>query len=179
MLKKRIKYTDFNDRPREEDYYFNLTKAELLELELSENGLQDNLQRIAASKNGAEMIRLFKAILEKAYLEIQPDGSIKKGREIFEAFSHTEAYSELVMEIMTDADKLAEFVANLVRGAKVTAKEVREQIDKGMEEMGYQSSNVFDNGGTGEEKPADTGPRRPTRPVGPTEDPDQPPLFTV
>lgn len=174
MLKKKIKYTDFNDRPREEEFYFNLTKAELLEIEMStKDGLEETLNRIAMSKNGGEMIALFKSVLAKAYLEVDADGRVHKSAERFEAFSHTEAYSELVMEIMTDADKLAEFIAHLVRGSGISPADVRAQIDKGMEAQGYSTANVFEK----TEPAAPTGPREPVR--GPRTDPDQPPLFTV
>lgn len=143
MLKKTIEYVDFDERPRKEDFYFNLTKAEILELELSETGgLEAAMKRIAASQDGKEMIRIFKEVLRRAYGEREADGSFVKSDARFEKFSHTEAYSELVMEIMTDADKLATFISSLIGNGKVSPDEVRREMDKQMEELGVTKTNA-------------------------------------
>ena len=72
MLKKTLTYEDFNGNQRTEDYYFNLTKAELMEMELSaDGGLEATINKIIAAQNGKEIMELFKEIVLKAYNEAE------------------------------------------------------------------------------------------------------------
>lgn len=112
MLKKTVTYTDYNGVERTEDFYFNLTKAELTEMELStEGGLEAMIRKIVAEKNAPAIIKIFKELVLKAYGEKSPDGRrFIKNDEVRDAFSQTEAYSEIFMELATDADAAAAFV---------------------------------------------------------------------
>lgn len=116
MIKKTIKYTDYNGNEREEDFYFNLTKAEVSEMELStEGGLAERINRIVAAKNSPEIIKVFKDLLLKSYGEKSPDGRrFIKSKEISEAFAQTEAYSILFMELATNSQKASEFINGIV-----------------------------------------------------------------
>lgn len=116
MLKKTIKYTDFNGNSREEDFYFNLTKAEVVEMQLEKNGgLDAYVRRIINSQDSASIIKEFKELILKAYGEKSDDGKrFMKTKEITEGFSHTEAYSELFMELSTNADAASAFVNGIV-----------------------------------------------------------------
>ena len=116
MLKKTITYTDYNGLERTEDFYFNLTKAELMEMEMSiEGGLAEMIQKVVAAKDGKAIIRIFKDLVLKAYGEKSPDGKrFIKSEEISTAFSQTEAYSELYMELATDDKAAAAFVNGIV-----------------------------------------------------------------
>ena len=108
MFKKTITYTDYNDVERTETFYFNLTKAEVLEMELSTTGgLSAMIQGVIDSKDTPQLIKIFKELVLKAYGEKSPDGRrFIKSPEITEAFAQTEAYSEIFMELATD-DKVA------------------------------------------------------------------------
>ena len=112
MLKKTITYTDYNGSERTEDFYFNLTKAEVVEMEMSTTGgLAEMIKKIVAAQDAPSIIAIFKKLILKAYGEKSPDGKrFIKSDEISNAFSQTEAYSHLFMELATDADKAAEFV---------------------------------------------------------------------
>lgn len=116
MLKKTITYTDYNGTERTEDFYFNLTKAEVMEMEMSTSGgLAEMIQRIVAAQDAPAIIKVFKDLVLKAYGEKSLDGKrFVKSDEIAEAFSQTEAYSILFMELATDADKASEFVNGIV-----------------------------------------------------------------
>lgn len=116
MFKKTIKYVDYNGEERKEDFYFNLNKSELLEMQLSqEGGLRDYLIRIVDAKDTPELIKMFKHIILLAYGEKSDDGKVfMKSDEIRKKFECTEAYSELFMELATDSDAAAEFVNNLL-----------------------------------------------------------------
>lgn len=116
MFKKTIKYVDYNGEERKEDFFFNLNKSELLEMQLSqEGGLRDYLIRIVDAKDTPELIKMFKHIILLAYGEKSDDGKhFMKSDEIRKKFECTEAYSELFMELATDSDAAAEFVNNLL-----------------------------------------------------------------
>lgn len=116
MLKKSIKYTDYNGTERTEDFYFNLSKAEIMEMELSTaGGLAETITKIVAAQDQPAIVKLFKELILKAYGEKSPDGKrFMKSEEIATAFSQTEAYSELFMELSTNAEKAAEFVNKIV-----------------------------------------------------------------
>lgn len=116
MYKKRIKYVDFDGVEREEDFYFNLTKAELYKMELSvPGGLGSYLQQIIDSKKVPEIAKAFDKIILMSYGEKSADGRrFVKSKEISDEFSQTEAYSVLFTELITDADKAAEFVNGIL-----------------------------------------------------------------
>lgn len=116
MLKKTITYTDYNGNERTEDFYFNLSKAEVMEMEMSTSGgLAEMINRIVAAQDAPAIINVFKKLVLKAYGEKSPDGKrFIKSDEIATAFSQTEAYSQLFMELATDADAAAKFVNGIV-----------------------------------------------------------------
>ena len=116
MLKKTITYTDYNGNERTEDFYFNLTKAEIMEMEMSTTGgLAEAIQRIVAAQDHPAIIKIFKDLVLKAYGEKSADGKrFVKSEDITTGFSQTEAYSILFMELATDAEAAAAFVNGIV-----------------------------------------------------------------
>lgn len=116
MLKKTITYLDYNGVERTEDFYFNLTKAEIMEMEMSTSGgLTEMINRIVAAKDAPAIIDVFKKLILKAYGEKSPDGKrFIKSDKISEEFSQTEAYSQLFMELATNADEASKFVNGIV-----------------------------------------------------------------
>ena len=116
MLKKTIKYTDYDGNEREEDFYFNLSKAEVTEMELSkEGGMSEYIKKISATQNGPELIKLFKEIITKSYGEKSLDGKrFIKNKELTEAFIQTEAYSELFVELASNADEAVKFINGIM-----------------------------------------------------------------
>lgn len=112
MLKKDITYKTLDGETVTETFYFNLTKADLVELQLSEQGgLQEHLARIVAAEDGKAIIAEFKKILQMSYGQKSPDGKrFIKNDQLWEDFRGTEAYSELFMELVTDADAAARFI---------------------------------------------------------------------
>lgn len=116
MLKKTITYKDYNGNERTEDFYFNLSKAEAFEMELSTTGgLTEMCRKIVAAQDAPSIIKTFKEIVLKSYGEKSSDGKrFIKSDEIATAFSQTEAYSQLFMELATDADAAAKFINGIV-----------------------------------------------------------------
>lgn len=116
MIKETIKYTDYNGNELVEDFYFNLSRSEIAEMELSyPNGLANHITKITQSNNGAEIIKLFKNLILSSYGRKSDDGKrFIKNVEDSNAFSQTEAYSELFMKLATNADAAAEFVNGII-----------------------------------------------------------------
>ena len=116
MLKKTVTYVDYNGVERTEDFYFNLSKAEVTEMELSvEGGFSKMLEEVVKSNDNARIIELFKEMVLKAYGEKSADGRrFVKSKELAEAFSQTEAYSEIFMELALDEKAASAFVNGIM-----------------------------------------------------------------
>ena len=125
MLKETRTYEDWDGVERTEDFYFNLSKAELAEMELSSDGGMENLlTKIINSKDNKKIVEIFKQIILKAYGEKSDDGRrFIKSEELSKAFSETPVYSDLFMELATDDKKAAAFINGII------PKDLRNQLD--------------------------------------------------
>lgn len=120
MYKKTITYSDYDGVERTEDFFFNLSKAEVLELELSwDGGLEKVLRKIVAAQDQKRIIEMFKMIILKSYGEKSLDGKRfmkedENGHKLANDFAQTEAYSELFMELATNEQSASEFVNGII-----------------------------------------------------------------
>lgn len=116
MLKKTITYIDYNGVERTEDFYFNFTKAELTEMDLgTTGGMSEMIKKIITANDVPQLITIFKKLVLDAYGEKSADGKrFIKSPELSTAFSQTEAYSQLFMELATDADVASKFVNGII-----------------------------------------------------------------
>ena len=131
MLKKTVTYTDYNGVERTEDFHFNLTKAEIAEMEMSTaGGFAEMIQKVVAAQDAPAIIKVFKDLVLKAYGEKSPDGKrFIKSEELSTAFSQTEAYSQIFMELATNAEAAAAFVNGII------PSDLAEQAKKSMPEL--------------------------------------------
>lgn len=125
MLKQTITYKDCNDNTRTEDFWFNLSKAEIAELQFGvEGGLGEYMRRIVSAQDIPAIIKLIKELIGKAYGMPSADGRrFVKSKELTEEFFQTEAYSQLFIEISTNAEAAAKFVSGIIPA------EIAKQID--------------------------------------------------
>jgi hypothetical protein len=116
LLKKTIEYEDFNGLVVFEDHYFHLSKAELVEMEMAQpGGMGAYLQSIVKSEDGKAIISEFKKIILESYGKRSEDGKrFIKTQELRDEFYSSQAYSELFMELCTDAEKAAEFINGII-----------------------------------------------------------------
>ena len=116
MLKKTVTYVDYNGVERTEDFYFNLSKAEVTEMELSvRGGLSAMLEELVKSGDNARIVEIFKDLVLRSYGEKSADGKrFVKSKELSEAFSQTEAYSEIFMELALDEKAAAAFINGIL-----------------------------------------------------------------
>ena len=126
MFKKEITYTDYNDLERTETFYFNLSKAELAEIQLSTpGGFESYIKSIIESQDSKEMVKTFKTLILMSYGEKSSDGKrFVKSQEIRDGFEQTEAYSELFMELVSDDKKAAAFINGIM------PKEIQDEAAK-------------------------------------------------
>lgn len=124
MISKTIKYTDFNGVEREEDFYFNLSKAELTEWQLSKDGGLDSLiEKIVKEKNVPKMIEYIKTFILKSYGIKSEDGKhFMKSEKISNEFYCSEAYSELFMEVSSSPEAAMNFINGIL------PSDIRQQI---------------------------------------------------
>ena len=133
MLKKTITYIDYNGTERKEDFYFNLSKAEIMEMEMgTTGGMVEMINKIVAAQDAPAIIDMFKKMILKAYGEKSPDGKRfmkvnDAGVPVARAFSETNAYSELFMELSTDDVAAAEFINGIIP-ADVSKKALEEGL---------------------------------------------------
>lgn len=130
MLKKTITYTDYNDVERTEDFYFNLSKAEIIMMENSVvGGMKQRLEKIIQSQDNVEIMETFRDLIHRSYGVKSDDGKrFIKSDALASEFEQTEAYSVFVLELLGDAGKAADFINAILpkgllqeAGANVTA----------------------------------------------------------
>ena len=127
MYNKTVTYKDYKGNTRTEDFYFNLNKAELVELELStKGGLTVMMDRIIAAQDNATLFKIFKDLVSKSYGVLSDDGrKFVKNQEVLDDFMQTEAYSIIFSELATNAEAAAEFFNNVI--PQNLAKELTEE----------------------------------------------------
>lgn len=127
MIKKTIKYEDYNGNEREEEFYFNLSNAELTKMELGvEGGLSERLKKVLATKDTPQILKVFEEIINKAYGVKSDDGKrFIKSKELLEEFTQTEAYSQLFVELATNENAAQEFILGIL--PKKLSDEVKKQ----------------------------------------------------
>ena len=116
MVVEKIKYTDFNGLEREEEFMFNLTEAEITEMELTtDGGLSDSIKKIIAAQDTPQIIKVFKMLLLKSYGEKSADGRrFVKSDKLSEEFAQTNAYSQLFMKLATDDKAAVAFINGII-----------------------------------------------------------------
>lgn len=118
MLKKTITYEDWNGETRTEDFYFNLTRTELVEMEVGlipGKSLTETLQTLITDNDMGTIVKTIKDIVLRAYGEKSSDGKrFVKNQDVRDSFEQNPAYDILYMELATDSEKAAEFLNGIM-----------------------------------------------------------------
>ena len=132
MYVKEIEYTDFNGVTRKEKFYFNLTKAEILDMELGKTGgLTEYIQKILEAQDTPAIMSLFKSLLLKSYGVKSDDGRrFVKNDQIREEFEQTQAFSDLYMLLALDDEEASKFVNAIVPDDMKVSDEQKAQFAK-------------------------------------------------
>lgn len=134
MLAKKIQFTDYDGQKREGTYYFNLNKAEVIMwlTTAGEYTLDKVLLRLSEERNGRKIMETFEDLIHRSYGKKSLDGvRFEKTEEIWNEFRQSEAYSELFVELVTDAKKAADFINGIIPSemAKEITKTLAENKD--------------------------------------------------
>lgn len=137
MYKKTIKYVDYDGNERTEDFYFNLSKAEMIEMEFSfKGGFTTELTRAVKAQDTPAIFNMFKNFITKSYGVKSANGkSFVKSQEVLDDFLQSEAYSELLTEMFSDTKKMVEFFngifpADVVSAIRKNPNEIKGELDK-------------------------------------------------
>ena len=140
MIKKTITYTDYEGNKQTEDFYFHLTKGDLLDWTTEDGGLVDKIVNITKEDDPVKIIPIIKKIIIRSYGVRTPDGKgFIKDPEIVKNFQYSEAFSELYVELSTLADKTVEFIEGILpefdEDTKKQIEEARKKFEKEQEEL--------------------------------------------
>ena len=132
MYVKEIEYTDFNGVARKEKFYFNLTKAEILDMELGKTGgLTEYIQKIIAAQDTPAIMALFKNLLLKSYGVKSDDGRrFVKNDQVRADFEQTQAFSDLYMLLALDDEEASRFINAIVPEDMKVSDEQKAQFAK-------------------------------------------------
>ena len=116
MLVKKITYTDYDGNERTETFYFNLSRSEITELQLTyPGGYAQYIERTIDSKDRPKLMEMFKDIIARSYGEKSEDGRrLIKSKDLSVSFMQTEAYDELFMELITDPNASIGFIKGVI-----------------------------------------------------------------
>lgn len=157
MFKHIIKYTDYNGTEREEPFYFNFSKAELMEMELStQAGVEEMIRMMIATNDNAKIVQTFKDLILKSYGIKSEDGKrFIKSDELRDQFEQSEAYSEFFMQMIANEDGLqTKFINGVVKGTNVPNMTEEEAIAK-LKELGMDTGRLKQVLEAEENKPAE------------------------
>ena len=116
MLKRPITYTDFDGNEITEDFYFNLSASDIVNLDAKyEGGLEGAIKRIAAAEDKTAMIMEMEKVILASYGERSEDGKrFRKSDELSSDFRYHAAYDVLFFEIISDENKMVEFITQVI-----------------------------------------------------------------
>lgn len=126
MLKREITYENpFTKEPVTETHYFHISKAVLIQMEMSDHkmryekdgvvltGFQAKLQRISDAEDGEAIMVEIEDMIKRSYGLRDDKDRFLRSKEIWEGFAATEAYSQLFWELCMNSEKAAEFINNV------------------------------------------------------------------
>lgn len=123
MIKKTITYKNFLDQEETGDFYFNMSKGELVKQQMAAvnqrvESFQDKLEKIGKNLQGEELVAVLDEIILDGYGELSTDKKhfvkVRNGQKLVENFMSSGAYSELVVELCTQEDAMAAFINGLM-----------------------------------------------------------------
>lgn len=140
MFSKEFEYTGYDGKPKKDTYWFNLSEAELYEIDLSSiRGFTGEMNKLLKEERTKEIVDAFKNIILGAVGVVSADGrKFLKSEEIKEDFYRSKAYSQLFVELVSSGEKVAEFL----RGA--IPEEIRQRMEA--DEAAGNEENAEDSG---------------------------------
>lgn len=125
MFSREFEYTGYDGKPKKDTYWFNLTEAELYEIDLSSiHGFTGEMNKLLKEERTKEIVDAFKGIILSAVGVVSADGrKFIKNEEIREDFYRSKAYSQLFVELVSSGEKVAEFLKGAI------PEEIRQKME--------------------------------------------------
>lgn len=132
MLKETIKYTDYDGNEQTEDFYFNISRAQFIEMEVNEvGGVVGMLRRVGSARDPKVIMKFMKDFIRKSYGIKSDDGKkFVKNDSISDDFENTEAYSELYCRLCTDAKYAIHFIIKVLPLDEKERGDLLNRLDK-------------------------------------------------
>jgi hypothetical protein len=152
MYAKTIKYEDYNGNQREETFYFNLSRSELIDLEWrTPGGLENYMKKIMSELDGQKLADMFKMLIQKSYGVKDLEGRrFIKNDEVLRNFTETPAYDELFVQLATDDKAAAEFVNGVF--PKEAVEEAASKVEEAAEEAASAAEEAVEEAGSAAEE---------------------------
>lgn len=140
MFSREFEYTGYDGKPKKDTYWFNLTEAELYEIDLSSvRGFTAQMNQLLKEERTKEIVEAFKGIILSAVGVVSADGrKFLKSEEIKEDFYRSKAYSQLFVELVSSGEKVAEFLKGAI------PDEIRVKMEENNEEPAETDAKVLD-----------------------------------
>lgn len=138
MIQKTIQYKTFTGETITEDFNFHLSKADLIDLEIEvPGGLENYITKIVNARDPKSIIDILKLLINRSYGVITDDGKgFEKKQELLDKFKSTNAYSELYMSLLSDADAASEFIQGIMPEVdEASSEKIKEEAQKRMDEF--------------------------------------------
>lgn len=145
MIKKSIKFTDFDGNEVVEDHYFHLSMKELTHMELGpDGGMYDKLTAILESGNGGKIIGAFEDIIRRAYGQREDNRPTHflKTDEIADSFMNSLAYDALFSELLQDSTAMGEFINGLIPSELMNSAEMKKAMAEAQQQQGRTIASV-------------------------------------
>ena len=139
MICRKIKYTDYNGVEKVGEYWFNMSRADLMDLETKNGGgWFDRMKALIAEQNGIEAWNMIRQFVDDAYGMKTEDGGFDKDEKHLKKFKQTEAYSEFIWHFVDHPEEFADFVNGIISSVakKVDAIDVDAEIAKAQANRG-------------------------------------------
>jgi len=142
MISKTIKYVDYNGVEKEQTYWFNMSRADLMDLETSdEEGWTNKVRKLIAEQRGREAYKIIEQFIKDSYGVKTPDGGFDKDPKYLKEFRNSEAYSELIWGFVENPDAFASFIEGIVGSVKKSVDMI--DIDKEIEKRAKAEGKVM------------------------------------
>ena len=116
MIEKTIKFKDLEGNEVTKTFHFHMSIDDALELEFwKKGGLKDYVDKAVQDEDNRAIYRLFKNMIQKSYGVKHEDGiQFVKSKKLTRTFIQSDAFSEFIIELVSDPKKAIEFFNALV-----------------------------------------------------------------
>lgn len=156
MITKTIQYHDLDGDLREDEFCFSMNETQYARVNgLFPGGLEDYALKAAKDKNADAMFKVVDTLVREAYGERKGKDFVKvlpDGQKLADFFINTEAYDNLLMEVMSSEDNLVAFMSGCLN--KNAQDRVQAELNRRKEEARKAQKEAAGSDANSNEKPS-------------------------